>query len=67
LPDSKPVSGGPPEDARIALRAWNLMGGEVNWVALPIVSEMLGVEDVDTWTEQLCAIRDYFQRKAADG
>ena len=43
------------------------MGGEVNWVALPIICERFGVEDMETCMEQLCAIRDYFHQKAADG
>jgi len=50
------------DGARVAIDAWNMMSGELNWSALPIVSEMLGVTDIDVLVAQLCAIRDH-QRK----
>ncbi|WP_407280609.1 hypothetical protein U5817_10015 [Aromatoleum evansii] len=34
------------------------MGG-IDWAALPIVCEMLGVSDVETLITQLVAIRDH--------
>jgi hypothetical protein len=37
------------------------MGG-LDWVALPVVVEMLGVEDVEVFVQQLVAIRQ-FQRE----
>lgn len=37
--------------------AWNLMGG-LEWAALPVVAEMLGVADVDRLVRQLVVIRD---------
>ncbi len=45
--------------ARIAIEAWNLMGGEIQWAALDAVGEMFGVEDVDLFVHQLAAIRDH--------
>lgn len=39
------------------MRAWNMMGG-LDWTALPIVAELLGVEDLDLLVSQLVAIRD---------
>lgn len=39
------------------------MGG-LNWSALPVVVEMLGVEDVDRLVRQLVVIRD--QQKAGE-
>lgn len=39
------------------MQAWNLMGG-LDWTALPIVAELLGVEDIDLLVAQLVAIRD---------
>lgn len=33
------------------------MGG-IDWVALPVVVEMLGIDDVETLITHLCAIRD---------
>lgn len=34
------------------------MGGQLDWAALPVVSELLGVADVETLIHQLVAIRD---------
>ena len=33
------------------------MGG-LDWAALPVIVEMLGVEDVETFVVQLVALRD---------
>jgi hypothetical protein len=46
----------PPASAQ-AVEAWNLMGG-LNWSALPIVAEMIGVEDIELLIEQLVIIRN---------
>lgn len=48
--------------APLAVRAWNMMGG-LDWSALPIVAERLGVADIEFWLDELLAIRD-FQRGA---
>lgn len=37
---------------------WNLMGGEINWQALFVLVEMLGIEDPETLIYQLIQIRD---------
>ncbi len=50
--------GMPPPESQIALSAWNLMGG-LDWQALPIVAEMIGVTDIETLVVQLVAIRDW--------
>lgn len=34
------------------------MGG-IDWAGLPVVAELLGVEDVELLVEQLTAIRDH--------
>lgn len=38
--------------------AWNLMGRYLDWAALPVVVEILGVEDVESFIVQLVALRD---------
>lgn len=38
--------------------AWNLMGG-LDWAALPIVVEMLGIEDVDQLVRNLATMREF--------
>ena len=41
----------------LSIRAWNIMGG-IDWAALPVVAEMLGIDDIETLVLQLVAIRD---------
>ena len=43
------------------------MGGELNWSALPIVAEMLGVEDVELLIAELSAIREWQNEKERRG
>jgi hypothetical protein len=47
---------------QLAVRAWNLMGG-LDWGALPVVAEMLGVVELEPLIVQLVAIRDRQNRK----
>jgi len=42
---------------QIAVAAWNLMGG-LDWSALPVVVEVLGVREPEVLITQLVAIRD---------
>jgi hypothetical protein len=44
-------------DARLALEAWNLMGG-LDWSALPTVAEILGVDDVETLARLVAHLRN---------
>lgn len=39
------------------------MGG-IDWAALPVVAEMLGVADVDRLVRQLVTIREFHKREA---
>jgi hypothetical protein len=41
----------------LAIQAWNLMGG-LDWNGLPIVAEMLGVEDIELLLRHIVLIRD---------
>lgn len=41
----------------LSIRAWNIMGG-IDWAALPVIAEMLGIDDIETLVLQLVAIRD---------
>jgi hypothetical protein len=45
----------------LAVRAWNLMGG-IDWAALPVVAEMLGIEDIETLVINLTEIREFNRR-----
>lgn len=44
------------------MAAWNLMGG-LDWAALPVVVELLGVSDVEQLIVQLVAIREHMAHK----
>ncbi len=46
----------------LAIQAWNWMGGAIDWAGLPLVAEMLGIEDLEILVAQLAALRDW-QRK----
>jgi hypothetical protein len=43
----------------LAIRVWNLMGGELDWAALPVLAEMVGIEDIEQLIVQLAAIRTW--------
>lgn len=48
----------PDADGQLAVRAWNLMGG-LDWSALPLIVELLGVQDPETLILNLTTIRDH--------
>lgn len=35
------------------------MGGALDWHAMPVVTEMLGINDIETFVHRLAAIRDW--------
>ena len=48
--------------AALAVRAWNWMGGQIDWSGLPLVADLLGIEDLEMLITQLATLRD-FQRR----
>lgn len=42
----------------MALKAWNMMRG-LDWAALPIIAEKLGVRDIELFIDQLVQIREW--------
>lgn len=55
--ETKPL---PAADEAIAIRAWNLLAtgsGGIDWSGLPVVAELLGVEDVEGLLTRLEVIR----------
>ena len=48
----------PPASAQPALQAWNMMGG-LDWAALPMVCDLLGIHDLEPLVFQLLMIRDH--------
>lgn len=51
-----------PLDARLVRRAWAMMGG-LDWSALPIVIEVLDIEDPEWLIAGLVCVRDHFASK----
>jgi hypothetical protein len=56
----------PPDGAKFAVEAWNLMGG-MDWEALPVVCAMIGVEDPEILIRQLVMIRDRQNEDSRNG
>lgn len=50
-----------------AIASWNVMGGTIDWAALPLLSEMYGVADLPMFVAYLVAIRDEMKRANANG
>lgn len=50
------------EGAEIAIKAWNMMKG-IDWQALPLIAEMLGVVELESFITQLITIRNYQDAK----
>jgi hypothetical protein len=56
---------GPPPlstELRPVIRAWNMMGGQIDWSALPLIADLLGFDELDVLIGQLCALRDRNQQ-----
>lgn len=47
-----------PDGAQLAIQIWNQMGGEMQWTALPFLSDLHGIDDPELLIAQLIAIRD---------
>ena len=54
--------GAPPDGSGLAIQAWNLLGG-MDWAGLPLVADMLGIEDIEMLAAQLATIRDFQAKK----
>ena len=35
------------------------MGGQIDWAGLPLVADLLGLDDLEMLVEQLAALRDW--------
>jgi hypothetical protein len=42
---------------RLAISAWNTLGG-MDWAGIPVVAELLGIDDIELLIRQLILIRD---------
>lgn len=39
------------------------MGGSIDWAGLPLVADLLGIEDLEVLITQLAALRDWQQQQ----
>jgi hypothetical protein len=46
----------------LSLKAWNLMGG-IDWTAVPVVAELMGIKDIEALIADLATIRDWQKSK----
>ncbi len=46
-----------PDQLKLAVDAWNILGG-LDWAGLPVVAELLGVQDIESLIYHLKLIRD---------
>jgi len=44
---------------QLSIKAWNLLGGQIDWAGLPVVAEMLGIDDIELLVMQMMQIRDW--------
>lgn len=49
--------------SQACIRAWNLMGGQIEFSAVPMLAHELGFDDVTLLLEGLDVIRDYMTRE----
>lgn len=50
--------GPPPGTSWAAVQAWNWMGGQIDWVGLETIAEILGIDDVEGLVLDLVTIRE---------
>lgn len=53
----------PPAEVGLSIKAWNLLGGQIDWAGLPVVVEILGVKDPELLVLDLITIREHLTEK----
>lgn len=62
-----PIKSPPPDVSTImAIRAWNLLNASIDWQALDVVTEVLGITDIDVLIAQLETIKEHGQQSNTD-
>ena len=55
------ASATPPVET-LAMRAWNMMGQQLDWSALPVIAELFGIDDVEEFSDDILCIRDHLSK-----
>jgi hypothetical protein len=50
----------------LAVKAWNMMNGAIDWLALDAVTEIFGMTDIECLLAQLEKIREYGAQRNQD-
>jgi len=50
-----------------AIEAWNIMSGTIDFSALPVVGEYLGVENYEQFIADLVCIQEHMKREKTNG
>ncbi|MDJ0792442.1 MAG: hypothetical protein QNJ71_11145 [Acidimicrobiia bacterium] len=50
-----------------AIEAWNMLGGQIDWSALPVICDILDIVDPETLARDLVTMRDHFARQTKHG
>jgi hypothetical protein len=58
----KPKSPTGPPVQTFGVRVWHMMGRQIDWQALPVICDLLGVEDVEALVDDLLTVRDHVDR-----
>jgi len=48
-----------PADVKLCVHVWNLMGGEINVLSLPLMCDIVGFDDVEEMLMMLCELRKH--------
>ena len=62
-PFEKPTA---PPTLHLALKAFNMMSGAIDYSALPLVAEYLQIDDIDTLITELLQIEQYARDKKTE-
>jgi hypothetical protein len=54
----------PDSDVVLAVKAWNMMDAKIDWVALPVVTELLGITDIECLILQLETIKEHGRQRS---
>jgi len=49
--------------AVVELHAWNIMGGRIDWAAVPVLAEAYGIEDLELFIDLLGTIQEHVAKR----
>ena len=46
----------------LAVKAWGMMSGTMEWASIPIIADILGYDDIEALSSDMLTIRDHIER-----